>query len=291
MRVYIASFEKYVGKIQEDIHIRNEFLSKSIPSEILTLAKIAQKVEAQDVVILKSVWGYHLDFKHFLGQLSVLKEKNVILVNDYDYIYWNIDKSKYLPELMGIVNVVPTYKVSFNNAKTKEGVDELIKITIKNDDNAAFVIKPAISASGYLTFVYTRGNNNDYISDLLKYKDLDFIIQPFRVEINQGEISVICINGKINYGVIRYPGVIGEKNDSTYISVSKIPDLAMNQTESILNFLEVKFKSLPKICRVDFIKNGQNFELIEVELIDPDLYFRYLPKELLKQCLQELCIT
>ncbi|MEN9881411.1 MAG: hypothetical protein RLZZ308_594 [Candidatus Parcubacteria bacterium] len=291
MKVYIASFEKHVGKIQEDIYIRNEFLSKSISSEILTLAEIVKKVEAQDIVMLKSIWGYHLDFKHFLGQLSALKEKNVILVNDHDYIYWNIDKSKYLPELIDIVNIVPTYIVSFNDAKTKEDVDGLIKITIKNDDNTVFVIKPAISASGYLTFVYTKGNNNDCVTDLLKHKDLDFIVQPFRAEINQGEISVISINGKINYGMIRFPGVIAEKNDSIYISISEIPDLLMNHTESILIFFKLKFKFLPKICRLDFIKNGQNFELIEVELIDPDLYFRYLPKELLKQCLQELCIT
>ena len=291
MKVYIASFEKHVGKIQEDVYIRNEFLSKNISSEILTLAEIVQKAEAQDIVMLKSIWGYHLDFKHFLGQLSALKEKNVVLVNDYDYIYWNIDKSKYLPELIDIVNVVPTHKVSFNNAKTKEDVDELIKITIKNDDNVIFVIKPAISASGHLTFVYTKGNNNDCVSDLLRHKNLDFIIQPFRAEINQGEISVISINGKINYGVVRFPGVIAEKKDSKCISLLEIPNPVMIQAESVLSFFRVKFKTLPKICRIDFVKNGQNFELIEVELIDPDLYFRHLPNELLEQCLKELCNT
>ena len=291
MKVYIASSKKHVGKIQEDIYIRNEFLSKGVFSEILTLEEIVQKAEAQDIVMLKSIWGYHLDFKNFLRQLAVLKDKNVVLINDYDYVYWNIDKSRYLPELASFINIVPTYEVSFNNSKTKEDIDTLIKIAIKSDDSTVFVIKPAVSASGYLTFVYTKNGNNDHISGLLRHKNLDFIIQPFRVEINQGEISVISINGKIHYGVVRFPGVIVEKKDSTYVSLSEIPDLVVNHAESVLSFFKVKFKSLPKICRVDFIKNGQNFELIEVELTDPDLYFRYLPKELLKQCLQELCIT
>ena len=280
MKVYIASFEKHVGKIQEDIYIRNEFLSKGVFSEILTLTEIVQKVEAKDIVMLKSIWGYHLDFKYFLRQLAVLKAKNVILINDYDYIYWNIDKSKYLPELAGFINVIPTCEVSFKNAKTKEDVDRLIKITIKNNESAVFIIKPAISASGYLTFVYNKDNNNDCISDLLKHKNLDFIIQPFRAGIDQGEASVISVNGKIKYGVVRFPGVIAEKKNSTYISLSEIPNLVLNHAESVFSFLKVKFKSLPKICRMDFVKNGLNFELIEVELIDPDLFFRYLPKEL-----------
>lgn len=291
MKVYIASFEKYVGKIQEDIYIRNEFLSKSISSEILTLAEIVQKAEAQDIVILKSIWGYHLDFEQFLAQLSAFKDKNVILINDYDYIYWNIDKSIYLPELADFINVVPTYGVSFNGAKTKEDVEELIKVTIKNDNNTIFVIKPAISASGYLTFVYTKGGDNDITSDLLRHKNLDFIIQPFRAEINQGEISVISINGRINYGVVRFPGVLGEKKDSKYLSLLEIPNPVMIYAESVLSFLRLKFKALPKICRIDFVKNGRNFELIEAELIDPDLYFRHLPKELLRHCLNELCNT
>jgi hypothetical protein len=290
MKVYIASSKIHVAKIQEDINIRDQFLSKGIFSEILTLKEIVKKVEAQDIVMLKSIWGYHLNFKQFLEHLSILKKKNIILINGYDYIYWNLDKSNYLSELINIANIIPTCKISFKDAKTKEDIDQLIKSTVKNDDKV-FVIKPAISASGYLTFVYNKGNNNDCASYLLKHKDLDFIIQPFRDEIDQGEISTISVNGKIKYGIVRFPGVLGEKKTSEYLSLSETSNQIISQTESVFSFFKAKFKSLPKICRVDFVKNDQNYELIEVELIDPDLYFRYLPKELLNQCLQELCVT
>jgi hypothetical protein len=290
MKVYIASSEIHVGKIQEDISIRDQFLSKGIFSEILTLKEIIKRAETQDIVMLKSIWGYHLDPKQFLEHLSILKEKNIILINDYDYIYWNLDKSNYLLELINVVNIIPTCKISFKDVKTKEDIDKLIKSTVKSDEKV-FVIKPAISASGYLTFIYVNGINNDCISDLLKHKDLDFIIQPFRKEIDYGEISIISINGKIKYGTMRFPGVLGEKKISEYLSLSETSNNIINQTESVFSYFKLKFKSLPKICRMDFIKNGTNFELIEVELIDPDLYFRYLPNEVFEDCLHELCRT
>jgi hypothetical protein len=49
-------------------------------------------------------------------------------------------------------------------------------------------------------------------------------------------------------------------------------------------FLE-KFGVLPRICRVDFLKNLTNYEILEVELIDPDLFFRYIPVSLRKKAI------
>ncbi len=36
------------------------------------------------------------------------------------------------------------------------------------------------------------------------------------------------------------------------------------------------FGVLPDKCRVDFLKINTSYEILEVELIDPDLFFRYI---------------
>ena len=82
MKIYIASSDKYIGKIQEDIYMRDAYRNAGLFSEIVTLKDIANISESSDVVILKSIWGYHVCYKEFIEEISHLKEKGVKLVLD-----------------------------------------------------------------------------------------------------------------------------------------------------------------------------------------------------------------
>lgn len=114
------------------------------------------------------------------------------------------------------------------------------------------------------------------------------MIQPFRFQIVKGEISIILINGKIQYGIKRFPGIFTEKKEPEYIDIQKIPKQLIVQINLLLDFFINKFKSLPKICRVDFVKHALDHEFMEIELIDPDLFFRYIPEKILNRCLIKL---
>lgn len=288
MTVYIASTEKNKGIIQEDVLIQKAFLSKGLVSKIEALDIIAKEATPDDFVFLKSIWGYHKDYKRFLEHIFILEEKKVILINDYKYIRWNIDKSKYFSEI-NFLKIVPTHRLDLNNVKSTNDVEKIIQLITKIDTNSKFVIKPSISASGHLTFIYNKKDtNNSCIGDILEHKDLDFIIQPFRSQIAEGEISIVLINGKIQYGIKRFSGIFTEKKDVEYIDIHKIPEQIMDQVNLLLNFFVKRFKSLPKICRVDFVKHNLDYELMEIELIDPDLFFRFLPEEILHKCLAGL---
>ncbi len=291
MNIYIASSEKYVGKIQEDVYMRDTYRNKGFSCEIVTLKNIAKISKPFDVVILKSIWGYNLDYETFLDQISTLKKKGIKLINDYQYIFWNIDKSIYLSEI-NLSRIVPTYKLNIQKANSVYAIEEIILLVVKNDTNIKFVIKPAVSASGYATFIYDKINpsKND-LSWLLKHNELNFIIQPFRSEIADGEISVVLIKGEIKYAIKRFPGIFTEKKDPEYVDVQEIPRKIIDQTKLILKFFIKKFECLPKICRIDFVKHNQIYEIMEIELIDPDLFFRNLPEDILEKCLVEICDT
>ncbi len=288
MKIYIASSDKYIGKIQEDIYIRDAFRNVGLFSEIVTLKDIANISESSDVVILKSIWGYHICYKEFIKEISHLKIKRVKLVNDYDFIFWNIDKCKYLNEI-NHMNVVPTVSLQLKGADTMVEISDVIAETGKRFNTDALVIKPCISESGYLTFRYNTNKNNEMVISALKNnKELNYIVQPFRPTISEGEILVVTIHGVSLYGIKRFPGIFNDKLNPTYIKMANIPGAIKREIATLKNFFLKKFGALPNICRVDFLKADTGYEILEVELIDPDLFFRYIPEYMKKNVVSAL---
>ena len=288
MKIFVASSKKHVGKIQEDIFIRDSFISKGIFSEIATLEDVIKFSKPFDVVILKSIWGYHLDCKMFLEQISILREKKIVLVNDYGFIYWNINKFKYLNEIKN-VNVTPTSLLQIKHARTALYIRNTILEASKDFNSDMLVIKPSVSASGYLTYVYNINKKNSVaVNSLLTKRHLDFIVQPYRPSIFEGEISIIIINGRLLYGVIRFPGVLSDKKDTIYLKLNDLPIFIKKSASALGDFFLKKFETLPKICRVDFLRNTTSYEILEVELIDPDLFFRYIPENIREKAISML---
>lgn len=277
MKIYIASSEKHVGKIQEDVYIRDSYRKKGLPCEIVTLKNIVKISKPFDVVIFKSIWGYHLHYRTFLKQISILRKKKIKLINSYDFITWNIDKYKYLDELRNI-KTIPTILLNFKNAKKVSEIRNIILRINKTLNTNTLVIKPSISESGYLTFKYDKTKDNRSVITLLKQnKKLSFIAQPYRPDILTGELSVVMINGMLLYGINRFPGIFSEKLDPVYIKFTSLPVVIKKEADILKTFFLEKFGVLPNICRVDFLKLNTGYEILEVELIDPDLFFRYIP--------------
>lgn len=289
MKIYIASSENYVGKIQEDVYIRDVYRNKGFSCEIVTLKNIVKISKPFDVVILKSIWGYHLHYREFLKQISMLKKKNIKLINAYDYIFWNIDKYKYLHELKHM-NTVPTKLLSFKDTKKASEIRNIIVQINKTLNTDTLVIKPCISESGYLTFKYDKTKDNKAIIALLQQnKQLNFIAQPYRPDILTGELSVVIINGIPLYGVKRFPGIFSEKLDPVYIRFISLPRVIKKEIDTLKVFFLKKFGVPPNICRVDFLKLSTGYEILEVELIDPDLFFRYIPGGMREKAIFMIC--
>lgn len=277
MKIYIASSEKHVGKIQEDIYIRDTYRNKGFFCEIATLKDIVRIAKPFDVVILKSIWGYHLRYQTFLKQISILRKNGIKLINNYDFIFWNIDKYKYLHELKNI-NIVPTKLLNFKHIKRISEIRNILLQISKTLNTNILVIKPRISESGYLTFKYdVTMDTRSVITFLKQNKELDFIAQPYRSGVLTGEVSVVMINGTPLYGIKRFPGIFSEKFDPVYIRFTSLPAVIKKGVDILKTVLLERFGVLPNICRADFLKFNNGYEILEVELIDPDLFFRYIP--------------
>lgn len=287
MIVYIASSEKHIGIIKEDLLLQEAYSENGFLSRIETLTNIVKIARPNDIVLLKSIWGYHQDYNIFIDQILKLKKNGVELINNFDYIFWNLDKSKYLDEIK-FLKVIPTKSLKVSSSRSTVDIANLINSSTSDFGSSNVVIKPSISASGYHTYLYHLDQDNDEtLIKLYNNKKIDFIIQPYRSTISDGEISVVIINGSILYAINRYPGIFIEKREPILIQKENLSDSINEQIKLLNNFFHKKFINLPKICRVDFIKHDFDYEVLEVELIDPDLFFRYISKELLDKSLSE----
>ncbi len=275
MKLYIASSEKYVGNIKEDIYIRDMFVSKGVPTKIATLKDILVVAEPLDVVMIKSIWGYHLDFRTFLSQLDILEQRNIRLINKYDFVRWNINKNLYLKDVAQFIPIVPMTLLKIEEDDGAAEVKGKILDAAYLFKTEMLVIKPVISASGFLTYKYdVNMNNEDVITLIMKNSNLEFIIQPYYPSVSDGELSVVAIRGDIHYGVIRRPGLFALKGEVEYVDTKDISFQVIEVFNELKEFFFNKFSTLPDICRIDFLKKNDKYEVLEIELIDPDLYLK-----------------
>ena len=136
------------------------------------------------------------------------------------------------------------------------------------------VIKPVISASGDNTFIISNVNDLDNIKELT-----NIMIQPFISSVTAGEISIIVIDKKIKYGIKRFPGVFTKYKKEEYISINNLDKSIIDTANNIILIKEYK-EAL--FMRIDFIFDNNCYKVMEVELVDPNLFIETISDTKLK---------
>ena len=102
----------------------------------------------------------------------------------------------------------------------------------------------------------------------------DWLIQPFVPEIKDGELSLIFFNGKYSHGVIKKPREGDFRVQKQYggLYQSFDPDAELLQVaDSIIQ----QIRQPLLFARVDGVMINDKFHLMELELIEPDLYLEF----------------
>ncbi|NMP30083.1 hypothetical protein HII17_00790 [Thalassotalea sp. M1531] len=220
-----------------------------------------------NAVIIRSPWDYQDDAEAFLSVLEDIESSSAHLENSLDIVKWNIDK-EYLKELADkAVNIVPTlWRESFN-------VDELSGF-FEHFSQQQIVLKPRISANADNTFWLTKDNVKGMTAQLAKaFESRNFMVQPFMQSvIDEGEFSLFYFDGRYSHAILKTPKQddfrVQEEHGGRLKTVEPEPEL-IRQAEIALRAID----SMPLYARVDFVRHGSSFALMEAELIEPSLYF------------------
>ena len=218
--------------------------------------------------IFRTTWDYFDKFDTFIKWFEKTKSET-LFINSKEIILWNLNKS-YLQELS---------KKGINIAKTIF-VEEKQKITLedlfKNSQFNEAIIKPSVSGAARDTFKITKKNHKKFESNFQKLiKKESFLFQEFLKDIQIfGEISIILIDGEYTHAVRK----IAKKGDFRVQDDHGGTVEVYNPVKEEIEFAKLcvsKCPSQPIYARVDLIyDNKKNISLGELELIEPELWFR-----------------
>ena len=251
--IAIISCDKYCEKIREDIELKYYLLRSNIYVDILSW-KSDVDFNKYDALIIRSVWDFQEDVDSFLNWLSNIK---IPVFNDLDLIKNNIDKENQY-KLMDKYNIKHVETVFL---KKKFNISDVWKNNFDKYDK--LVLKPCISESGKNTYLINKKNINDVN---LSNNDSKMMIQPFMDGIKDGEYSVIYFNHKFSHCILRHSGVLETENTIYEVTIDKKLLDICNKIDGIEEYKNYLF------LRLDFIKQDDEYLLLEVELIDPMLF-------------------
>ena len=219
-----------------------------------------------DAVIVRSCWDYHHQPRQFRQWLDRLKAQQIALWNPAEIIRWNMHK-KYLQDLAAKgVMIPPTLWIE------AESSTDLFSLLHENQFEQA-VIKPMISATAYQTYrtsPATARDDQPRLDEILRRSGA--MIQKFVDEITTtGEWSLIFFAGKFSHAVLKRPQDGDFRVQSDFGGTSHLhtpPAELITQAEEILRLIEAPLL----YARVDGVNSDGRFVLIELELIEPQLF-------------------
>jgi glutathione synthase/RimK-type ligase-like ATP-grasp enzyme len=223
-----------------------------------------QKAEF-DGYIFRSCWNYHRKFHEFNMWLNNLENIKKPFINPISVSRWNLDK-KYLLELQKKGARVPETQVVLKG-------ESLGEIEVKA---SKLVIKPAVSLNGHETYLVDARETEKIKAFTQSIAvERDVLIQAFIPEIKtHGEISLIFIGGEFTHAIRKKTSTDEFRIHAEYGGTreSFLPSRALIDTaEEIIKLAP----GLLNFVRVDLVETDQGAKLIELEVIDPMLYFAY----------------
>ena len=224
-----------------------------------------------DLIVIRSTWDYpahHAMFRNWLGALN----DDARVVNPPSLMRWNLSK-RYLLELAGKGAPVPALKLVSPEARAIAQAMDTLGL-----DKA--VVKPEFGATGSGLSLVSR-DDVDGLESAARKLAMPGFVQALIPEISDfGETSLMYFNGDYSHAVTKRPmtGQIlcQEEHGGTTVAANP-PDWAIADGARILEMLP----GLPLYARVDAIIPAggldETMRLMEVELIEPELFFPYCP--------------
>ncbi|MFA6456875.1 MAG: hypothetical protein WCW40_08645 [Bacteroidota bacterium] len=222
-------------------------------------------------VLFRAVWDYTQRYEEFQKFLNTVSTQTT-LINPLKTILWNLDKH-YLHDLQRRgINIPKTVYI-------EKGTHTSLELLHKEWKFADSILKPVMSAGARHTYRLNPNNRAEHekiFQQLISEEAM--MLQPFLHSVmTHGEVTLMVIGGKYTHAVLKKtkPGDFRVQDD--YGGTVH----AYSPTQVEIDFAETTVAActpMPVYARVDLLQdeNG-NPAVSELELIEPELWFRFYP--------------
>jgi glutathione synthase/RimK-type ligase-like ATP-grasp enzyme len=269
--VALATYGRAPGLAPDDQRLLPALASQGILAEPVVWSSHTPVWTAFDAVMIRSCWDYHLHSSAFRAWLDQLEKSGVQVWNSPPLVRWNADKHYLLDLAARGVATIPTVVV-------RRGHLDDVERAVTDQRWSRFVIKPAISASGFETYALDMPLDATARATIARVVSAgDALVQPFADEIpRDGELSFTFIDGEYSHAVIKR-ATQGEFRVQTEHGGSVQP---VSPAQGLVDRASKALASLPSAplyARVDGIARDTSFVVMEIELIEPNLFFELSP--------------
>lgn len=218
-------------------------------------------------VIIRSTWDYQDDANAFMQVLSDIETSGAVLLNPLKIAKWNINKN-YLREVEEKgAEIIPTIWLEQFEYSLIQSYFEYFKTD-------QIIIKPTISANSDNTFWLKKDTFNEQqvlLEESLINRQL--MIQPFiPAIIEEGEYSLFYFASQYSHCILKTPksGDFRVQEEHGGILQSITP------CKKLLTAANIALQTIPEevlYARIDLVEHEGVYKLMEIELIEPSLYF------------------
>ncbi len=272
-RVAILTSEQFPALYAEEQALPSLLAARGVDAEVVVWSDPQADLAKFDIAVFRSIWDYFERMGEFLPWLERVAAGATPFANATSLVRWNLDKA-YLLELAARgVDVVATRHF-------KDGDALRLGDVMDNAGWSRVVMKPAISGGAYRTHLVDRADAARFDDELNALRTAGgVLVQPYLDEVARGgEHSLIYLDGVFSHAVVKLPKAndfrVQLTHGGTFVRSTPTPEM-LTSAEAVLAALP----EAPLYARVDgLVLADGKLHLMEVELIEPYLYFEAAPE-------------
>lgn len=218
--------------------------------------------------LFRTTWDYFHRFDEFDNWLSKVATQTC-LINSIELVKWNMDKHYLLDLADKGIPIVHSYFI-------EKGSEFTLRNLLDHTGWEDAVIKPAISGAARHTYRISNDNLHELepvFRNVIKYESM--LIQPFQKQITtKGEVSHIVIDGNYCHSVLKKAKEGDYRVQDDWGGTVHSYKASKEEIEFAQNVVRA-CDEIPVYARVDVMwDNNNELALCELELVEPELWFR-----------------
>jgi glutathione synthase/RimK-type ligase-like ATP-grasp enzyme len=267
-RLALATSAQLPGVYPDDVHLAASLRALGIEPVPCTWNDPAIDWSRFDAVLIRTTWDYFRNYAAFLQWVDALP---VPTINPRALLRWNSDK-RYLLELARQgVDIIPSRVAAWAD----------LPATLAEMDGQDIVVKPTVSGGAWHTLRGVAGA--DAFADAVAQlpPQLDYLVQPYLPAIaDAGEWSLLFFDGGYSHAAIKHPANGDYRVQTDFggrLEPCEPPPAILAAAQRALAAVAALGHADHAYVRVDGVPVDGRLLLMELEMIEPALYFAARP--------------